>query len=261
MSRALGVIPARYASTRFPGKPLAPLGDHTLLEEVWRRTARAKLLERVIVATDDRRIADAAEAFGATVALTSEEHHSGMDRVAEAVTMSGESWDVVVNIQGDEPLITPTSLDRLVEAFADPAIEMATLAEPLVSREEFADPNVVKVVSAHDGRALYFSRSPIPYLRDAEGAPDHSLKSCLKHQGIYAYRPETLFTLTRTAPSPLERAEGLEQLRALENGHSIVVIESDFRSIGVDTPADLQRVAELLGLSELHETAGRKGTS
>jgi 3-deoxy-manno-octulosonate cytidylyltransferase (CMP-KDO synthetase) len=261
MSRALGVIPARYASTRFPGKPLAPLGDHTLLEEVWRRTVRAERLERVIIATDDRRIADAAEAFGATAVLTSAAHPSGTDRVAEAVTLSGERWDIVVNVQGDEPLITPTSLDLLVEAFSDESIEMATLAEPISSREEFADPNVVKVVSAHDGRALYFSRSPIPYLRAEEGAPERSLETCLKHQGIYAYRPETLFTLTRTGPSPLERAEGLEQLRALENGHSIVVVRSDFRSIGVDTPADLRRVAELLGLPELHESADRKGTS
>lgn len=258
MSRVLGVIPARYASTRFPGKPLAPLGDGTLLEEVWRRAAKAGRLERVIVATDDRRIQDAAKRFGAETLLTSADHVSGTDRVAEVVERTGAAYDVVLNIQGDEPLLTPTSLDRLaavLDPASDSAAEMATLAEPIASAEELFDPNVVKVVTTKDGRALYFSRSPIPFYRGAAAQLALDFRALLdervmrmfrKHQGIYAYRRETLLALARSRPSPLEAAEGLEQLRALEAGLPIVVVESDFRSVGVDTPADLERVVALL---------------
>lgn len=244
MSRVLGVIPARYASTRFPGKPLAPLADKTLLEQVWLRTREAKRLHRVIVATDDRRIADAATAFGAEVRMTSASHPSGTDRVAEVARAEGQEFRVVVNVQGDEPLLTGTSLDRLVALFDDPAVEIATLSEPIAAADELTDPNVVKVVTDPAGRALYFSRAPIPHLRaPAGGASDLQRK----HQGIYAYTRATLLALARTAVTPLEAAEGLEQLRALETGRRIVVVPSDFRSIGVDTPADLERVAEVLG--------------
>ncbi len=257
MSRVLGVIPARYASTRFPGKPLAPLAGGTLLEEVWRRATRAKRLERVIVATDDRRILDAATGFGAEALLTSAHHVSGTDRVAEVVSGTALAYDIVLNIQGDEPLLTPTSLDRLAEALEDDRERagMATLAEPLASAEELFDPNVVKVVTAQSGRALYFSRSPIPFYRGAAARlaadfrpwlDERALRMFRKHQGIYAYRRETLLALARSAPSPLETAEGLEQLRALEAGLPIVVVESDFHSVGVDTPADLERVLALL---------------
>jgi len=261
MSRVLGVIPARYASTRFPGKPLAPLADGTLLEQVWRRAAGAKRLDRVVIATDDRRIADAAEAFGADTMMTSADHQSGTDRVAEVVSRIAEDYDVAINIQGDEPLVTPTSLDRLAAALDDertPAAEMATLAEPIDSIEELFDPNVVKVVTARDGHALYFSRSPIPYRRPRDGRlaldfrphlrelGEEALGVYRKHQGIYAYTRETLLALTRSGPAPLETAEGLEQLRALWAGHSILVVDSDFRSVGVDTPADLERVKQLL---------------
>jgi len=258
MAVALGVIPARFGSTRFPGKPLAPVGDRTLVEEVWRRASAAKRLDRLIVATDDERIATEAARFGAEVRMTSGAHPSGTDRVAEVLESVGPGYDVIVNVQGDEPLVTPTSLDRLVEAFdASPAAEMATLAEPIVSIDELFDPNVVKLVVAADGRALYFSRSPIPFhrgeglsgadFRPALAARERGLDGYRKHQGIYAYRAATLRRLTRLPPSPLERDEGLEQLRALECGISIRVVESDFRSWGVDTPADLEHVSGLLG--------------
>ncbi len=255
MARVLGVIPARYASTRFPGKPLAPLGGSTLLEQVWSRVRRARL-ERLIVATEDARIARAAERFGAEVMLTAADHASGTDRVAEVVERAGREYDVVLNVQGDEPLVTPASLERLAAALERGAAPLATLAEPLESADELFDPNVVKVVVARDGRALYFSRSPVPFYRgatpprsaDFRPALDRGAEGLfLKHQGIYAYTPAALLALARAAPTPLETAEGLEQLRALEAGLPLLVVRSDFHSIGVDTPADLERVARSLG--------------
>lgn len=258
MDRVLGVIPARYASTRFPGKPLALLGDRSIVEEVWSRARQAQRIDRLVVATEDRRIVDACESFGAEVLLTDAAHPSGMDRVAEVVERLGHDHGVVLNIQGDEPLITPSSLDRLAAAFdGGPGVEMATLAEPLDDAADLFDPNVVKVVSARDGRALYFSRAPIPYHRGTSAALATDFRRALaarpgglagyrRHQGIYAYRRETLLSLSRLEPSPLEVDEGLEQLRALEAGISIVVVDSDFRSQGVDTPADLERVSKIL---------------
>ena len=257
MVRALGVIPARFASTRFPGKPLASLGDKTLIEQVAARVRATRSLERVIVATDDERIADVCRASGIEVRITSAEHPSGTDRVAEVARASDERWDVVVNVQADEPFVTPTSLDRLVRALEDdPSTEIATLAEPIERIDELVDRNVVKVVTDLEGRALYFSRSPIPYysgdppdLVGALGSRPGGLSGDLKHQGIYAYRKSALLALTAMPPSPLERDEALEQLRALQAGMRIRVVESDFRSVGVDTPADLERAVALLGES------------
>jgi len=258
MDRVLGVIPARYASTRFPGKPLASLGDRSIVEEVWSRARRAQRVDRLVVATDDQRIVDACESFDAEVLLTDAAHPSGTDRVAEVVERLGNDHEVVLNIQGDEPLVTPSSLDRLAAAFdAGRDVEMATLAEPIDEIADLFDPNVVKVVSTHKGRALYFSRAPIPFHRGSEEqlAADFrrglatrpgGLAGYRRHQGIYAYRRETLLSLSRLEPSALEMDEGLEQLRALEAGISIVVIDSDFRSQGVDTPEDLERVARIL---------------
>ena len=258
MTGVLGVIPARYASTRFPGKPLAPLGDKTIVEEVWERASRASRLDRVLVATDDSRIVAACERFGAEVMLTAASHVSGTDRVAEVAEQLGERYTIVINIQGDEPLLTPTSIDSLVAAFdRDSSVQMATLAEPIASPEELFDPNVVKLITAGDGRALYFSRSPIPYHRAATGDLHHDFRGALarrtdglsgyrKHQGIYAYKRDTLLALSRLEPSPLERDEGLEQLRALQAGVHVLVVDSDFRSQAVDTPADLERVTKLL---------------
>jgi 3-deoxy-manno-octulosonate cytidylyltransferase (CMP-KDO synthetase) len=255
MLRVLGVIPARYASTRFPGKPLAPLGNGSVLSAVWSAARASSLLTRVIVATEDERIVDACRVYGAEAMQTSKDHVSGTDRVAEVVRRAGQEFDVVVNIQGDEPLVTSTSLDRLVAPFAErPELKMATLVESLEDVEDLFDPGVVKVVAANDGTALYFSRSPIPYHRGASTKlradfrvqlPVRSggLAGYLKHQGIYAYRPLTLLALTNMAPSPLELDEGLEQLRALQARIGILVVASDFRSIAVDTPADLERAA------------------
>ncbi len=256
--RALGVIPARFASTRFPGKPLAPLGGRTLLERVWRRASEAEKIERLVVATDDDRIAEACLGFGAEAVMTSPEHPSGTDRAAEVALKLDRGFGVVVNIQGDEPFVTGTSLDRLIGAFDDERPpEMATLSEPFDDPDELFDPNVVKIVAALDGRALYFSRAPIPYHRGGETrlSPDFrgalaerpgGLSGYRKHQGIYAYRRETLLALTRLRPSPLERDEGLEQLRALEAGLTIRVFPSDFHSVSVDTPEDLARAESLL---------------
>lgn len=259
MVRALGVIPARYGSTRFPGKPLASLGGSTLLEHVFRRASSARRLEKVVVATDDERILEACLGFGAEAVLTSAQHASGTDRIAEAILKMDRGFGVVVNVQGDEPFVSPTSLDRLVEAFdGERPPEIATLAEPFASVEELFDPNTVKIVTALDGRALYFSRSPIPYRRGGatrlsadfrealEGRPG-GLTGYRKHQGIYAYRREILLALTRLRPTPLERDEGLEQLRALQAGLAIRVLESDFHSVAVDTPEDLARAEALLG--------------
>jgi len=258
MDRVLGVIPARYASTRFPGKPLAPLGNRSIVEEVWRRTRNAKRIDRVLVATEDRRIVEACERFGAEVMLTDPAHPTGTDRVAEVVERIGDGYGIVINIQGDEPLITPTRLDRLAEAFdADKTVDMATLAEPIDSLDDLFDPNVVKVVTAANGRALYFSRAPVPYHRGATSRLSADFRESLterpgglagyrRHQGIYAYRRAALLSLAGREPSPLEKDESLEQLRALEHGISIVVIDSDFRSQGVDTPEDLERVARIL---------------
>lgn len=258
MQRALGVIPARYASTRFRGKLLAPLGGTTLLEQVWRNVVRSGRLERVIVATDDERISRACGQFGAESMMTSADHPSGTDRVAEAVGKAGGGYDVVVNVQGDEPLVTGTSIDRMLASFdSEPPPAMATLAEPIGSVDELFDPNAVKVVTGAGDRALYFSRSPIPFHRGSESilktdfrpaldSRHGGLAGYLKHQGIYAYTVNALMELTALPASPLEIDEGLEQLRALEAGYSIRVVLSDFTSIGVDTPADLERAEAYL---------------
>lgn len=212
-----------------------------------------------MVATEDPRIVEACRVFGAEAMLTSDRHPSGTDRVAEVVLELQEPWEVVVNVQGDEPFVTGTSLDRLVEVFeGENAPEMATLAEPIERVEDLFDPNIVKVVTARDGRALYFSRAPIPYHRGASSALRADFRDALalrptglrgywRHQGIYAYRTPALLALAGTAPSALERDEGLEQLRALQAGYAIRVLESDWRSVSVDTPADLERAAALLG--------------
>jgi 3-deoxy-manno-octulosonate cytidylyltransferase (CMP-KDO synthetase) len=259
MQRVLGVIPARFASTRFPGKPLASLGDKSMIEQVWLAARGASRLDRLIIATDDRRIADEAARFGAEIMMTSPDHASGTDRVAEVVRSLDDGFAIVVNVQGDEPLLTPTSIDRLLEVFDDPSPvpEMATLAEPITSVDELFDANVVKVVTDSRGRALYFSRSPIPYHRGSGqrlpidfpyrlAGRDRALTGYRKHQGIYAYTRQALLSFTHLEPSPLERDEGLEQLRALEAGFTIQVVDSDFRSQPVDTPADLERVAKFV---------------
>lgn len=259
MPRAVAIIPARYSSSRFPGKPLAPLRDKTLLEWVWRGTTSATRLDQTIVATDDERIRAAVQAFGGEVVMTPPDCASGTDRIA--FVASELSADIVLNVQGDEPLVTGTSLDRLVSAFQSPEVEAATLREPFEAVGDLFDPNQVKVVSSSSGDALYFSRSPIPYHRtkghiafDFRSAlftrPD-SLQGYWKHVGIYAYRRSVLLDFAKTAPTPLETSESLEQLRLLESGRKIRVLDSDFRSVGVDTPQDLRRAAQVLDEREM----------
>lgn len=232
--KILGVIPARYQSSRFPGKALARLDSRTMIEHVYERVSMARHLSTVVIATDDDRIHDEARRFGARVQMTRPDHLSGTDRVAE-VAAAFPDCELVVNIQGDEPLIDPNAIDAAVLPLADdPGIPMGTLKKRIEDDREVADPNVVKVVVNHLGNAIYFSRSPIPYPRE----------SCahFKHIGLYVYRREFLLGYSDMPVGPLEKAEKLEQLRALENGFSIRVVETDYDSTGVDTPADLERV-------------------
>ncbi|MFB3881866.1 MAG: 3-deoxy-manno-octulosonate cytidylyltransferase [Armatimonadota bacterium] len=240
MAEAVIIIPARYGSTRFPGKPLAPLWGKPIIQHVWERATQSRLCHRVIVATDDERIAAAARGFGAEVAMTRPDHPSGTDRVAEvAETLTA---DLIVNVQGDEPLVDPAAIDATVAPLlADPAIPMGTLAAPCEDVADLANPNVVKVVMDRDGFALYFSRLPIPFVRDGHGDTTK-----YRHIGLYVYRREFLLGLAKLAPTPLEQTEKLEQLRVLEHGHKIRVVVVDKASPGVDTPTDL---AQLEGTS------------
>jgi 3-deoxy-manno-octulosonate cytidylyltransferase (CMP-KDO synthetase) len=238
--RAVAVIPARWASTRFPGKPLAELAGEPMIVHVVRRASEASAIDHVIVATDDRRIAEAAAAAGAEAVMTGE-HPSGTDRVAAAVADRRE-WEIVVNVQGDEPLLAGDNIDVLVEGLlADNEVGISTLCRPLEA-ERADDPNAVKVVRDVRGRALYFSRSAIPYPRHREVA----WKLWRLHLGIYGFRRGTLAEFVALPPSELEQAEGLEQLRALENGLPILVLDAPHPAFGVDTPEDLERVEKII---------------
>ena len=228
-----------------------------MLEEVWRRTSESSRIDALVVATDDERIVEVARGFGSEAVMTSATHASGTDRAAEVLRSRSEAYEVILVIQCDEPLLTPTCLDRLIACFDADAPDMATLSEPLDDTEELFNPNVVKVVMDDHGRALYFSRSPLPFYRGGETRLKPDFRRALanrpggwtgyrKHQGLYAYARRALLELTQMEPSSLERDEGLEQLRALQAGYAIRVIESDFRSFSVDTPEDLKRVATML---------------
>jgi 3-deoxy-manno-octulosonate cytidylyltransferase (CMP-KDO synthetase) len=243
-NRTVGIIPARYASSRFPGKPLALIAGKPLLEHVIERCRMAKSLSEVIVATDDSRIEQVAKKL-CRVEMTSPDHPSGSDRIAEVAARC--ECDGVVNIQGDEPLIDPAVIDAVAEKLA--VAEMSTAATAIRNLEEYENPNTVKVVVNLAGQALYFSRRTIPYLRDAASSSVSEQLAAfafLKHLGIYGYRRETLLRLVRFPVAPLEQAEKLEQLRALENGISIAVVKVNYDSVGVDVPADVARVEKLL---------------
>jgi len=240
----IGIIPARFASTRFPGKPLHRIAGRPLLEHVVERCRASKSLAEVIVATDDPRISTVACRF-CRVELTRPDHPSGTDRIAEVAARC--ACDAVINVQGDEPLMDPGVIDAVAAALA--GSEMSTAATPIRDPAEYDDPNAVKVVVAANGRALYFSRRTIPYLRDAVRRPVPDQMAAfpfLKHLGIYGYRRETLLRLVRLPVSSLEAAEKLEQLRALEHGIGIAVVQVAHDSIGVDTPADAARVEQIL---------------
>ena len=244
MSEVTAIIPARWASTRFPGKPLVELRGKPLVQHVWEQASRAKSVDRVIVATDDMRIAEAAFAFGAEVALTSPKHPTGTDRLAE-VAAKLKTSSIVLNVQGDEPDIAPSTIDRLARALQDdPLLGMVTAANPISAAADIRNPNVVKVVTDLAGRALYFSRSVIPHDRDGRGGIKY-----LRHQGIYGYRRKVLLDFVKWKPTPLEKAEKLEQLRALEHGVSIGVIVVKKSSVGVDVPADVAKAARALARS------------
>jgi 3-deoxy-manno-octulosonate cytidylyltransferase (CMP-KDO synthetase) len=242
MSKTLGIIPARWASTRFPGKPLHPIAGKPLLRHVWERCRRAKKLDQVIVATDDFRIAEAAFSWGAEVAMTSANHLSGTDRAAE-VAAKAKQFAHVINIQGDEPLVEPKLIDRLVrELQRDRELEMVTAAHPFADPHEAESLHQVKVVLNRKSEALYFSRAAIPFARDGGSPPPH-----FRHQGLYGYTRDLLLRFVRWKTSPLERAESLEQLRALENGVRIKVVMTASGSPGVDTPEDARMIERLLG--------------
>jgi 3-deoxy-manno-octulosonate cytidylyltransferase (CMP-KDO synthetase) len=241
MSKAVGIIPARWNSTRFPGKPLYLIDGQSLLRHVWERCLRAKDLDSVIVATDDMRIAQAAFDWGAEVALTSQKHRSGTDRVAEVARKTKE-FAYVINIQGDEPLVDPRLIDKLVEKLRlDRKIDIVTAAHPFPNLAEASSPHQNKVVVDRDSNALYFSRALIPYPSDRSTDVKY-----LRHQGIYGFRRDALFRFVKWKPSPLERAESLEQLRALENGVRVHVLVTAKGSPGVDTPEDAKALEEKL---------------
>jgi 3-deoxy-manno-octulosonate cytidylyltransferase (CMP-KDO synthetase) len=243
---ALGIIPARYGSTRLPGKPLVAIAGKPLVQHVWERARESRRLAALLVATDDERIRRAVRAFGGDVVMTSPDHPTGTDRLAEAAATRPE--EIVVNIQGDEPLVDPRDIDDLVDGLAgDQDCAMATLCAPLADRAEAEDPNVVKVVCDDAGRALYFSRALVPWPR--RPPQPHDPAPWRRHIGLYAYRREFLMEFATWPPSALERAEGLEQLRALERGRVIRVLPARGRYLGVDTPGDVIAVESALAAS------------
>jgi 3-deoxy-manno-octulosonate cytidylyltransferase (CMP-KDO synthetase) len=242
------VIPARYASTRFPGKALADIGGKPMIQHVYERTCKARFISRVIVATDDPRIADVINQIGGESIMTSTGHETGTDRLAEVA--HGLDSDLIVNVQGDEPLIDPAMIDQAIEPFMnDSGLMMGTLKTRVRCLHDFLSPNVVKVVTDTFGNALYFSRSPLPFFRDKwQDLKDESFASgkllCYKHVGLYVYRRDFLLKFAAMPPTFLEISEKLEQLRAVENGIRIQVVETEFSSIGVDTPDDLVKAQE-----------------
>lgn len=243
----IAIIPARYASTRFPGKPLALLGGKPVIQRVYEQVAG--VLDDAVVATDDRRIYDAVLAFGGKAEMTSTEHRSGTDRCWEAYCKQGGAYDAVVNVQGDEPFIRPAQLEALKRCFDDPETQIATLVKPFAEKdglEALENPNSPKVVLDGRSRALYFSRSVIPYLRGVDRAEWLRRHTYYKHIGIYAFRTEVLREVTSLPQSPLELAESLEQLRWLENGYRIGVGITNFDTVGIDTPEDLERAERFL---------------
>ncbi|MEI9920744.1 MAG: 3-deoxy-manno-octulosonate cytidylyltransferase [Bacteroidota bacterium] len=239
MTRILGIIPARYASTRFPAKPLADIAGKSMVQWVYTQATQSKKINKVIVATDDQRIFDHVKSFGGTVCMTSADHVSGTDRCFEALSKQNEKYDYVINVQGDEPFIAPEQIDLLGDLL-DGKTELATLAKKIEDEEALVNPNVVKLVKGLNGEALYFSRATIPYLRNKV---EHTF---FKHIGMYAYRSDILEKITKLPVSKLEKAESLEQLRWLENGFRIKVAETERETIGVDTPEDLEKAVTFL---------------
>jgi len=239
--RVLGIIPARYGSTRFPGKPLIDLKGKSMIQRVVEGVEKSALLTDVIVATDDERIESHLKGLGKKVWMTSAEHPSGTDRCAEVVSCLTEQFDVVINIQGDEPLVDARQLDQLVSAFRDPEVQIATIASRNISMEDINNPNRIKLVVNKDNKALYFSRSAIPNTLNAKGNPLEAYPF-LRHIGLYAYRSNTLLEISKLPATELEKIESLEQLRWLYNGYSIKVVETEIETPNIDVPEDVEKV-------------------
>lgn len=250
MTKALkyiAIIPARYASTRFPGKPLAMLGGKPVIQRVWEQVS--SVVDAAVVATDDERIAQAVESFGGRAIMTSPNHKSGTDRCWEAYQKQGEEFDVVINVQGDEPFIAHSQLRAIMACFEDENTDIATLVKPFAEEDGLSaleNPNSPKVILDNDSCAVYFSRSVIPYLRGVEREDWLKHHTFYKHIGMYAFRRDVLGEVTALPQSTLEKAESLEQLRWLENGYKIGVGISDVETVGIDTPEDLERAEEFL---------------
>lgn len=244
--KVLAIIPARYASTRFPGKPLALIEGKPMIEWVWKGVCSVEAVDEAVVATDDERIAAAVRGFGGEVMMTGSQHKSGTDRCGEVLGKWGHEVDVVINVQGDEPRVEHTQLESLIGAFDDAGVQIATLKKRISRQEELFSPNCVKLVSDPQGNAIYFSRNPIPYLRGVEQQDWLAQRDYYKHIGIYAFRSDVLKQVVRLEQSDLEKSESLEQLRWLENGYRIAVRETMVENIGIDTPEDLQQLNEIL---------------
>ena len=240
----IGIIPARYSSSRFPGKPLAILGGKPVIQRVYEQVCN--VLEDAYVATDDQRIYDCVKSFGGNVVMTRTDHKSGTDRIEEAITKIEGDWDVIVNIQGDEPFIQESQIKTVCKCFDDASTQIATLGKPFTSIEALKNPNSPKIVLDNNGFAMYFSRSVIPFIRNEEEEKWLENYTFLKHLGIYAYRKEALKEITQLPQSSLEIAESLEQLRWLQNGYKIKVGLTDVETVGIDTPEDLKRAEEFL---------------
>lgn len=244
--RILGIIPARFASSRFPGKPLVNIGGKSMIRRVYEQVSQTERVEKVVVATDDRRIYDHILEFGGQALMTGTEHRSGTDRCAEVAEVLPE-FDIIVNVQGDEPFIQPQQIELAVQPLLDdPACQIATLAKKISDPDLIQNPHIVKVVFNNSRRALYFSRSPLPYVRNRPPENWPKVGKFYKHIGLYAFKSSVLRKIAALPPSPLEKLEGLEQLRWLENGYAIQVSLTKRETIGVDTPEDLERVQRLL---------------
>ena len=245
----LGIIPARYASTRFPGKPLADIGGRTMIQRVYEQSRKASCLKEVVVATDDERILEHVRGFGGEAMMTAATHASGTERCSEALTLWRKAhpgdWDAVINIQGDEPFIDPGQIELLGGLLAQPQTDICTLVIRTLSSNDLSDPNVVKVVLNRYGEALYFSRSPIPHFRGIEPEKWTGMHTYFKHVGIYGYKSDILERLPTLEPSPLEMAESLEQLRWLSYGLRIKTAVTEFESMAIDTPLDLLKITNI----------------
>lgn len=244
--KIIGIIPARYASTRFPAKPLVDIEGKSMIQRVYEQATKAKMISAVVVATDDNRIAEHVMSFGGNVVMTSESHQSGTDRCFEAINLFSKDADVVINIQGDEPFIHPEQIDLVASCFASADVQIATLVKKVTTEEELFNVNTPKVILNKNKEAILFSRQTIPHIRGEEMHDWLKNHTFYKHIGIYAYRTKVLAEITALKQSPLELAESLEQLRWLENGYKIKVEITDFESVAVDTPDDLKKLAKFL---------------